>query len=115
MEPVRIRSTRANLAGVDLVPFPNVTIDQYGGFGGKTNVILPAVFLRCHSEPECICCKLYVVCEIDNSNLLEDCVFCFLHFKSVIILLSLRVYCERSLCQSREGNKSRYTIFLATF
>lgn len=35
IEPVRIQSTRSNLAGVDLVPFPNVTIDQYGGFGGK--------------------------------------------------------------------------------
>lgn len=68
---MRIRSTRSNLAGVDLVPFPNVTIDQNGGFGGKTRCVL--YFLDAISR--CVMFKLYVVYEIDIGY-----IFCIIAF-----------------------------------
>lgn len=63
---MRIRSTRSNLAGVDLVPFPNVTIDQNGGFGGKTRD-LRCIFLMLFLGAYLF--KLYVVYEIYVSNI----------------------------------------------
>lgn len=77
IEPVRIQSTRSNLAGVDLVPFPNVTIDQYGGFGGKKCVSM--YFLDAILAGLPFVFKLYVVYEIDTDNF--SCMVAFSIFK----------------------------------